>query len=370
MSSRKSLELARLVIGLLAVVFVPTMDGVAAHTHNPRLLHDLSTDDGNGTVDDTSPPGPLNSLTLPGGMQAIEWTALPAAQTYDLVFGNLGLLRSSDGDYTAATQGCLAYHTVSTSAPFVAQPGVGQVLWVLGRGNNSAGSGTYDFGDPGQVGSRDVEIEASPHSCAQSVCGDGTCNGTETCASCPVDCGAVYLGEDFYDNSAGWTLGYEWQIGPTQASLCAEYGADDPATDHTMMGNNGVAGIVLGGCAAGVMHDYAYLESPAFDTSTAPGVMFSFYQWLNSDAPPFMTSDIEVWNGSGWVAVWTQPAFSQIMDAPGAGGPGWNLNEFDLTPYRNAAMRIRFGMRIGDPQVYDFGSWNIDDVRVSSTACP
>jgi hypothetical protein len=340
---------------------------VSAHPGAAELCNGVD-DDCNGTADDTSPPGPLNSLTMPGSMQAIEWTALPAAQTYDVVFGNLGLLHASGGDFTAAAQGCLEYHTGTTSAAFMAQPGVGQALWVLARGNNCAGSGTYDSGDPSQVGTRDAEIEASSHSCAPSVCGDGTCNGTETCASCPDDCAVVYLEDDFSDNSAGWTLGYEWQIGPVQASLCAEYGADDPATDHTLTGDNGVAGIVLGGCAAGAMHDYAYLESPPLNTSTAPGVMFSFYRWLNSDAPPFMTSDIEVWNGSQWVAVWTQPGFTQIMDAPVAGGPGWNLNEFDLTPYRNAAMRIRFGMRIGDPQVYDFGSWNIDDVLVAS--CP
>jgi hypothetical protein len=188
---------------------------------------------------------------------------------------------------------------------------------------------------------------------------------------CPGDCPAVYFEDDFSDNSAGWALGYEWQIGPAQASLCAEFGADDPATDHSPTGDNGVAGIVLGGCAAGAMHAYAYLESPPFDTSTAPaGLIFSFHRWLNSDAPPFMTSDIEVWNGSQWVAIWTQPAFTQIMDAPIAGGSGWNLNEFDLTPHKNAAMRIRFGMRIDHPDVYDFGSWNIDDVRVSSPACP
>jgi hypothetical protein len=207
------------------------------------------------------------------------------------------------------------------------------------------------------------------------VCGDGTCNGTENCSSCPgdcgvclpPDCGVVHFEDDFSDNEAGWTLGYEWQIGPTLESSCGAYGGDDPGEDHSATGDNGVAGVVLGGCAAAATHDYAYLTSPPFNTSTASGALLSFYRWLNSDYPPFMTNDIEVWNGAQWVGVWME---GSVLDAPIAGGPGWNLNQFDLTPYRNAAMKIRFGMRIDDPQVYDFGSWNIDDLRVSSAACP
>jgi hypothetical protein len=33
-------------------------------------------------------------------------------------------------------------------------------------------------------------------------------------------------------------------------------------------------------------------------------------------------------------------------------------------------MRVRFGFDVADPQVYDIGSWNIDDVVVASAACP
>jgi hypothetical protein len=328
---------------------------------------------GRHTAEDSCPhpgaPGAVMSVVVHSDSQIIEWAPLSEAEGYDVVFGNLGLLRSTGGDFTAATQGCLAFGTVLASADFTNVPPLGQAFWALVRGENCAGAGSYDSGDAGQVDSRDAEIDASPLTCGSSAaCGDGSCNGTETCTSCPTDCLVFHLTEDFSDNSAGWALGYEWQIGPAQASLCAEYGADDPDTDYSPTSDNGVAGIVLGGCAATAMHDYAYLESRPFDTSTAPDVMLTFYRWLNSDQSPFMTSDIEVWNGSQWVAVWTQPGFTSIFDAPVAGGPGWNLQELNLTPYKNAAMRIRFGMRIGDPQVYDVGSWNIDDILVAS--CP
>src|SRR5262245_56148722 len=202
----------------------------------------------------------------------------------------------------------------------------------------------------------------------ESVCGDGACNGAETCSTCLVDCASVYFEDDFSDNSAGWILGPEWQIGPAQASSCAVGWGNDPATDHSLSTDNGVAGVVARGCAAGHEHLYAYLESPPFDTSSAnAGVFFTFYRWLNSDWPPFMTNDIEVWNGSQWVAVWTQPDDGLgIFDSLASGGPGWNPNQLDLTPYRNAAMKIRFGFKIEDPDVSSVGSWNIDDVLVTS----
>jgi len=325
----------------------------------------------------------------------VEWSPVATAQTYDVVFGDLGQVRSSGGDFTASNPACLVHGTTATSAAFNATPSIGQGFWILVRGNNSSGTGTYDSGDPNQVGSRDAEIDASPFSCG-GPCGDGACSGIETCGNCPADCGACppgcgdgicdcgetcgncpadcltrYLDEDFSDNAAGWTLGNEWQIGPAQQSSCAEFGADDPAADHSVTGDNGVAGVVLGGCGATVLHPYFYLESPAFNTSTAPGVNLSFYRWLNSDAPPFMTSDIEVWNGEQWVAVWTQPSDGfPLFDAPAAGGPGWNFNQFDLSSYRNAAMRVRFGVKVEYPDAYVVGSWNIDDVRISSAPCP
>ncbi len=353
-------------------------------------------DDCDGTIDNAAAPGPFNSVTLRSDEPVVEWTPVAAAQAYDVVFGDLGLLHSSGGDFTAATLACVADGTTSTSANFSVLPEVGTGFWILVRGDNCAGDGTYDSGDPAQVGSRDAEIEASPLSCGfQSACGDGTCNGTETCSSCPGDCGvcpppacgdgtcngtetclscpadcaAVYFDDDFSDNSAGWILGTEWQIGPAQPSFCGDYGGDDPDTDHSVTSDDGVAGVVLGGCAWTGLNPYYYLESPPFDTSTATaGVLLSFYRWLNSDHPPFMTNDIEVWNGSQWVAVWTSSDI--ILDSISAGGPGWNLNQFDLTPYKNAAMKIRFGFTIEDPWVSPTGSWNIDDVRVSAVSCP
>jgi hypothetical protein len=189
--------------------------------------------------------------------------------------------------------------------------------------------------------------------CMNGVCGGGTG---------PI----VYFSDDFNDSSKGWTMDTEWQIGPAMASTCQNNGGPDPTTDHTPSpDNNGVAGIVLGGCENPVVHGYYYLTSPAFDTSMATGsVIFGYYRWLNSDYTPFMTNTIDVWDGTTWVNLWMSGAFPPVADT------AWTYVSFDVTAYKNAAMQVRFGYQIGSAGVYTVSSWNVDDVLVASAACP
>lgn len=187
--------------------------------------------------------------------------------------------------------------------------------------------------------------------CTAGVCGGGT--GP-----------TVYFADDFSDNSAGWVLGPEWEIGPAQASINNGLGAD-PAFDHTPTSDNGVAGVVIGGDASTSMHAFYYLESPPFNTAGAAGsVVLGFYRLLNSDYDPFMHNTVEVWNGSQWVVLWNSGPPPAILD------PAWTFISHDLTAYKNAAMRIRFGFDITSSGVFTIGSWNIDDVLVASAACP
>ena len=44
--------------------------------------------------------------------------------------------------------------------------------------------------------------------------------------------------------------------------------------------------------------------------------------------------------------------------------------QFDLTAYKNANMRVRFGYNIANSFPYVVGSWSVDDVLVSSAICP
>jgi hypothetical protein len=206
------------------------------------------------------------------------------------------------------------------------------------------------------------------------ACEDGaSCTTGETCTAglCGGGIGPqVFFADDFSDNAKGWILGPEWGIGPAMMSVGGAHGAD-PAIDHSPSGDNGVAGVVIGGNASTFnLHSYYYLESPPFNTANAPGkVYFTFYRWLNSDYDPYMHNSIDVWNGQTWVNLWTTGSFPGIEDSP-PGGLGWTYIEHDVTAYKNAAMRVRFGFDIQSAGVYTIGSWNVDDVLVADAPCP
>jgi large repetitive protein len=112
------------------------------------------------------------------------------------------------------------------------------------------------------------------------------------------------------------------------------------------------------------VHDAYYLTSPAINTAGASTVSFSFWRWLNSDYVPFMQNTVEVYNGVSWVTLW------QSGGPPGTQDASWQQMTFDLTQYKNANMRVRFGQRNG-PQAgaFSVSSWNIDDVVIASAPC-
>jgi hypothetical protein len=200
------------------------------------------------------------------------------------------------------------------------------------------------------------------------ACDDGTsCTTGEICSggTCGGGVGPeVYFGDTFADNSKGWTLGPEWQIGPAMGSFGGVFGSD-PEEDHTPTNDDGIAGVVIGGNASTNLHSYYWLESPPFNASNAAGqVIFGFYRLLNSDYDPFMHNAVEVWNGTQWVNLWTSGP------SPGVQDPGWTYIQYNVTAHKNAGMRVRFGFDITSGGVFTIGSWNVDDVLVASQACP
>jgi hypothetical protein len=189
------------------------------------------------------------------------------------------------------------------------------------------------------------------------VCGAGICAGT------PDPGYTVYFTETFANNSAGWMLDTDWEIGPTSPSSGGT-GNPDPALDHTPTGDNGVAGVVLGGTAPTNLHPFYYLTSPIINTGAASGdVYLEFFRWLNSDYLPYMQNVIEVYNGSTWVQVWASGSSPGIMD------DAWNKQTYNITAHKNANMRVRWGFTIGSSGVYTISQWNVDDVTVASAPC-
>jgi cysteine-rich repeat protein len=166
------------------VVSVPTSAGqtpaqvaaalAAAINSNPALmaLGIMARANGdrvfvNGTIGGISfgDPGLDDRYTLTMTPGLLWWASVPAATGYDLVRGDLSLLQSSAGDFTTATQACMANNVVPTSLAFTATPPVSQGWWFLLRAATPGGPGTYDDGSPSQVGSRDAEINAAAASC-------------------------------------------------------------------------------------------------------------------------------------------------------------------------------------------------------------
>ncbi|MBW2455207.1 MAG: hypothetical protein JRI68_11885 [Deltaproteobacteria bacterium] len=191
-----------------------------------------------------------------------------------------------------------------------------------------------------------------------TVCTSGACTGGSSNVT-------IHLFEDFGSNSAGWTLGTEWQIAGAQISSGHSYGNPDPGTDHTAANqNNGVAGVVIGGNAAtSAIHGYYYLTSPPVDTTSTNTVFFEFYRWLNSDYTSFMQNQVQVYNGSSWVTLWESGPSPGIQDA------AWTQLTHDITAHSNAALQVRFGFQIGSTGVFTVSQWNVDDVLIASAAC-
>jgi hypothetical protein len=111
------------------------------------------------------PPGmpALQSDAAPSGTQ-LSWTAPAAAAWYEVVSGDLATLRNTGGNFTAATQACVAENLTTTSTTAPGSPALGQGIWFLVRPANCKGDGTYDEGGS-QIGARDAEIDGSAASC-------------------------------------------------------------------------------------------------------------------------------------------------------------------------------------------------------------
>ncbi len=223
-------------------------------------------------------------------------------------------------------------------------------------------NGTVDNGNPGGGGACATGLSAP---CA---------NGVLTCTNGALACtGPVTVYEETFatatagNNWNGWTLGTEWQIGTATASTGHQGGNPDPSLDHSPSADNKLAGVVIGGNASiAASHGFYYLTSPIINTSGTGAIMLDFWRWLNSDWYTWMVNSIEVYNGTAWVTIWSEPhvfvngdTSETILDA------AWTNVTHDLTTYKNANMRVRFGFKTQvDAGSWFMSSWNLDDFVV------
>ena len=95
----------------------------------------------------------------------VSWDPFADSPGYDVVVGSLTRLRETGGDFTAATSGCLASGVASSPVSASADPPVGEAFWYLARAGGGVAGTTYDSGDPGEGGTCDARINASPNAC-------------------------------------------------------------------------------------------------------------------------------------------------------------------------------------------------------------
>lgn len=99
-----------------------------------------------------------------------------------------------------------------------------------------------------------------------------------------------------------------------------------------------------------------WMTSPAFNGTAANGTLsLSFRRWLNVEAPASRTARVEVFNGSAWVNVWTNTA--AVSES------SWSTQTINLTSYKHAAMKVRFGWSGAASSVVS--GWNVDDIVIS-----
>lgn len=233
-------------------------------------------------------------------------------------------------------------------------------------------SAQVDSGAPEDSGTPDdsgtPEDSGAPEVGARDAAGDAVSPPDAADASEAGPCGTVFFHDAFDGNTQGWTLDTSWTIADTCASPPApQKGNPDPKVDHTTGAAGGIVGAyVCGNNPTGATSAARYATSPAVDVASAPSVFLTFYRWLNSDALTYMTSTVDVYDGASWVNVYTNPSGSGNLVADAA----WTRESYDVTAYKNAAFRVRFGYAVVNAGVYEMSCWNVDDVALSTVACP
>lgn len=102
-----------------------------------------------------APPPPSGAPALlvgkSGADAQLSWSGIAGATGYDIVAGDLATLRSSGGDFAAATAECVSNHRTTASVAYSNAPAPDQGFWFLVRGENCGGKGSYGGGlrDPG-----------------------------------------------------------------------------------------------------------------------------------------------------------------------------------------------------------------------------
>jgi hypothetical protein len=104
-------------------------------------------------------------MTLHVEGDVVTWQPVIGAVGTDLVRGLVSTLLETGGDFSVATDGCVADDAPGTSHTFSDRPPAGDALFVVGRAVREEGPTTYQALTASQIGGRDEEIGAASASC-------------------------------------------------------------------------------------------------------------------------------------------------------------------------------------------------------------
>jgi len=96
------------------------------------------------------------------GRSTLAWLPTPGATGYDVVKGELSVLRSTGGDFFPSITACLESSGTDSAASDAELPATDEGFFYLAR---SSPGGTYDSACPSQTTTRDANIQASALAC-------------------------------------------------------------------------------------------------------------------------------------------------------------------------------------------------------------
>ena len=110
------------------------------------------------------------------------------------------------------------------------------------------------------------------------------------------------------DADPGSTCQGQWAWGQPTGGGGVSYGYPDPTAGHT---GSDVCGVNLNGDYSTTIGGPYYLTTTAINCTGETNVQLSFWRWLNSDYPPYVTATIDVSNnGTTWTNVYSNTAAS------------------------------------------------------------